>query len=209
LYPRSQHGAERQRYQGKARPHYWSFWWVRRSYSLVYAFITALLHLFLFRFPQRIIPYPSKLPIEPTTPHSIGRAISRQLVLQELDLALHYSTNLLAIEELVAQLRKDHEIHCPEAGYLRISIHQADLSVADECVKLCENVAKEHGRSVDILVSNAGFGKRITDIWLVFSPFCNGSITLLIFLIIGTSRLKSSCLPSISILRLRSSLPKA
>jgi hypothetical protein len=97
----------------------------------------------------------------------IGRAISRQLVLHELDLALHYSTNLLAIEELVAQLRKDHEVNCPEAGYLRISIHQADLSVADECVKLCEGVAKEHGRSVDVLVSNAGFGKRINDIWLV------------------------------------------
>jgi 3-oxoacyl-[acyl-carrier protein] reductase len=65
---------------------------------------------------------------------------------------------------LVAQLRKDHEVNRPEAGYLRISIHQVDLSNSDECIKLCEDVRKEHGRSIDILISNAGRGKRITDI---------------------------------------------
>lgn len=50
---------------------------------------------------------------------------------------------------------------------MRISVHKADLSNSDECIRLCEEVEKEHGRSVDILVSNAGHGKRIPDIWLV------------------------------------------
>lgn len=80
---------------------------------------------------------------------------------------MHYSNNSLAIEELVAQLRKDHEVNRPEAGYLRITTHKADLSNTDEVIGLCEEVKKAHGRGVEILVSNAGRGKRIVDIWWV------------------------------------------
>jgi 3-oxoacyl-[acyl-carrier protein] reductase len=98
-------------------------------------------------------------------PLSIGAACAKQLILHDVDLALTYSSNLLAIEKLVAQLRKDHDVNRPETRQLKISIHKADLSNSDECLKLCEEVQKEHGRSVDILVSNAGHGKRIPDIW--------------------------------------------
>jgi 3-oxoacyl-[acyl-carrier protein] reductase len=45
-----------------------------------------------------------------------------------------------------------------------ITIHQADLASVDATVKLCEDVQKDHQRAVDILVSNAGYGKRIRDV---------------------------------------------
>jgi 3-oxoacyl-[acyl-carrier protein] reductase len=95
----------------------------------------------------------------------IGAAIARQLILQDVDLALHYSSNLLAIEEVVAQLRHEHDVQRPDAGYLRITTHQADLGVSEQVIGLVEEVREAHGRGVDILVSNAGRGKRITDIW--------------------------------------------
>lgn len=95
----------------------------------------------------------------------IGRACARKLVLYDCDLALTYSTNRLAAEELVAQLKHDHETNVTSERYFRVSIHQGDLSKPEMCVKLYEEVRKAHGRPVDILVSNAGYGKRITDIW--------------------------------------------
>ena len=76
-----------------------------------------------------------------------------------------YSTNKLAAEELVAQLKHDRDTNVTSDRYFRVSIHQGDLSKPEMCVKLYEEVRKEHGRPVDILVSNAGYGKRITDIW--------------------------------------------
>lgn len=86
-------------------------------------------------------------------------------MLNDVDLALTYSTNELAITELVAQLRHEHDRERPDAGYLRISVHKADLASADETIALCEEARKAHGRPVEILVSNAGRGKRIRDVW--------------------------------------------
>lgn len=96
---------------------------------------------------------------------SIGRACALKLVRQDVDLALTYSNNKLAIDELVAELRQVHDREIPDAGYLRISTHKVDLANADECIKLCEDVRKEHGKPVQLLISNAGHGKRITNIW--------------------------------------------
>jgi 3-oxoacyl-[acyl-carrier protein] reductase len=98
----------------------------------------------------------------------IGRAIASQLILHDVDLALHYSSNLLAVEELVAQLKHDHETLRPNCErYIRITTHQANLEATDEVVGLVEEVREKQGRGTDILVSNAGYGKRITDIWQV------------------------------------------
>lgn len=72
---------------------------------------------------------------------------------------------MFAIEELVAQLRKEHDCQRPDAGYIRISTHKVDLASVEQTIQLCEDVRKAHGRSVDILISNAGYGKRIRDIW--------------------------------------------
>lgn len=83
----------------------------------------------------------------------------------DCDLALTYSTNKLAVEELVAQLKHDRDTNVTSERYFRASIHQFDLSDPQACVRLCEDVRQQHGRPVDILVSNAGYGKRIPDIW--------------------------------------------
>lgn len=96
----------------------------------------------------------------------IGRAIASQLILHDVDLALHYSSNSLAVEELVAQLRHDHETLRPSCErYIRITTHQANLEATDEVIALMEDVREKQGRGVDVLVSNAGYGKRIVDIW--------------------------------------------
>ena len=96
----------------------------------------------------------------------IGRAVACQLVLHDVDLALHYSSNHLAIEELVAQLKHDHETLKPDSSrFLRITTHQADMGNTEEVVKLVEEVREKQGRGVDVLVSNAGRGVRIGDIW--------------------------------------------
>lgn len=46
----------------------------------------------------------------------------------------------------------------------KISIHGVDLSNVEQTLNFVEEAKKEHGKSIDILIANAGFGKRITDI---------------------------------------------
>lgn len=55
-------------------------------------------------------------------------------------------------------------------------MHRADLASPDETTRLTEEVQKEHGRAVDILVSNAGYGKRIKDVSEI--PLSEFEITL-------------------------------
>ena len=66
----------------------------------------------------------------------------------------------------MAQLRKDYDTLVPDPErFLRITTHQADLSDAAACERVCGEVRAQHGRAVDILVSNAGYGARVPDIW--------------------------------------------
>jgi 3-oxoacyl-[acyl-carrier protein] reductase len=62
----------------------------------------------------------------------------------------------------------------------RISIHQVDLASKEEIAGLFEDIKKEHkGENVDILISNAGYGKRIVDIsYVSFSYFCVSTIKI-------------------------------
>lgn len=60
--------------------------------------------------------------------------------------------------ELVDELRAKH-------ATLRISIHQVDVASADQIQAMYEEIDKAHGQRPDILVSNAGHGKRIPQIW--------------------------------------------
>jgi 3-oxoacyl-[acyl-carrier protein] reductase len=81
---------------------------------------------------------------------------------------LTYSTNRTAIEELVASLRTAGQE--PNKN-LRISIHKVDLASVEEIENLFAEIKEQHQTGVDILVSNAGYGKRIVDISLVpFNP---------------------------------------
>lgn len=82
-------------------------------------------------------------------------------------MALTYSTNQHAIEELVAQLEKEYHEVRPENRFPIITIHQADLASVERTIRLYDDIRKKHGRPVDILISNAGYGRRIPDIWYV------------------------------------------
>ncbi len=80
-----------------------------------------------------------------------------------------YST-LTSVKE--SEQGAEKEISDPKwTEKLRVSIHKVDLGVVEEIQKLFEEAKRDHGgKGVDILVSNAGYGKRIVDISFVF-PF--------------------------------------
>lgn len=92
------------------------------------------------------------------TRHSIGSACARQLAAQGVHLALTYSSSVAAIEALVKEL---HEVH-PD---LRLTTHKVDLASIEQTSSLCPDVVKQHGKVIDILVSNAGYGVRIQNVW--------------------------------------------
>jgi 3-oxoacyl-[acyl-carrier protein] reductase len=102
--------------------------------------------------------------------HSIGAACARDLFSLGAHLALTYSKNLESIQDLVKELSSLPSSSRGEKR--RISIHQVDLASKEDIARLLEEVSKEHGgRAVDILISNAGYGKRIVDISWVSLPF--------------------------------------
>ncbi|KAI9044856.1 SDR family NAD(P)-dependent oxidoreductase [Aspergillus affinis] len=90
----------------------------------------------------------------------IGVACCRQLAQRGVNLALSYATNLGSIHELVAELQSTHA-----ENQLRISIHKVDVGSADQITAMFQEIDKEHGQRPDILISNAGYGKRITNVW--------------------------------------------
>lgn len=47
---------------------------------------------------------------------------------------------------------------------LRISIHQVDVGSGDQIQAMFRDIDAKHGQRPDILVSNAGYGKRIPDV---------------------------------------------
>ncbi|KAJ6116985.1 Short-chain dehydrogenase/reductase SDR [Penicillium capsulatum] len=48
---------------------------------------------------------------------------------------------------------------------LRISIHQVDFGSADQIEAMFQQIDAKHGQRPDILVSNAGYGKRFPNVW--------------------------------------------
>ena len=87
----------------------------------------------------------------------IGAACSRDLFAHGTRLALTYSTNKTSLDKLVADLEEQN------AG-IKISSHQCDVGKASDLERLFDEVKKEHGQHPDILVANAGYGKRISNI---------------------------------------------
>ena len=90
----------------------------------------------------------------------IGAACARQLAAQGVHLALTYSSNLKSCQRLADELTS-----IPENKNLKITIHKADLGNIEETTALCPEVVKQHERAIDILVSNAGYGVRIQNVW--------------------------------------------
>lgn len=89
---------------------------------------------------------------------SIGGACARQLAAEGVNLALTYSTNREKLQELVLELKKSApcDIH--------VSMHKVDLASPVEIEKLLREVKEQHPQPVEILVANAGYGKRIVNI---------------------------------------------
>ena len=98
-------------------------------------------------------------------PNSIGAACARALYLQNVHLALTYSSSedkMLALEEELWALRNNH---APDGTNPVISTHKVDVGSAADLDRLFQSIRDLHGRDgPDILVSNAGYGKRIPDI---------------------------------------------
>ncbi|KAK3304718.1 uncharacterized protein B0T15DRAFT_537390 [Chaetomium strumarium] len=95
----------------------------------------------------------------------IGAACARALYLQGVNLALTYSSNkekILALEEELWVLRNNQD---PSATNPVVSTHKVDVGSADDIQRLFKSIRELHGKDgPEILVSNAGYGKRIPDI---------------------------------------------
>ncbi|KAJ5578434.1 Short-chain dehydrogenase/reductase SDR [Penicillium hispanicum] len=90
----------------------------------------------------------------------IGAACAHQLAQRGAHLALTYSSNLGAMNELVVDLQSKYA-----QKKLRTSIHQVDVGSADQIEAMFREIDAEHGQRPDILISNAGYGKRFPNVW--------------------------------------------
>ncbi|PVH67767.1 3-oxoacyl-reductase [Cadophora sp. DSE1049] len=88
----------------------------------------------------------------------IGGACARDLARHGVHLALTYSKNKESVDVLIKELR------AIDPSLLRISSHQVDMVSATQIQHLFEEIEQQHNTLPDILVSNAGHGKRIPDI---------------------------------------------
>jgi acetoacetyl-CoA reductase/3-oxoacyl-[acyl-carrier protein] reductase len=76
----------------------------------------------------------------------IGAAISRRLAASGVTVAAAYAGNRERAEDLQSELAQSGN---------RISIHQGDVSLAEDCKRVLSEVLDHHGR-IDVLVNNAG-----------------------------------------------------
>ena len=75
-------------------------------------------------------------------------------------MALTYSSNRQAIDELVSSL-----CDSDSTKEVKISIHRVDLEDVQNIENLFKEIQEQHSKPVDILISNAGYGKRIQNVW--------------------------------------------
>lgn len=88
----------------------------------------------------------------------IGASCARDLFDQGVHLALTYSTNKASVDSLIASLQ-------PQDPTRRLSSHRVDVGNPEDIAHLFSEIQSAHHQSgPDILVSNAGHGKRIPDI---------------------------------------------
>ncbi|KAK9234832.1 hypothetical protein V1525DRAFT_435245 [Lipomyces kononenkoae] len=88
----------------------------------------------------------------------IGASCAHNLFAQGAHLALTYSSNKTAIDGLIAELQSQGATH-------RLSSHKVDIGNPDDIQRLFDEIQAFHNQpGPDILISNAGYGKRISDI---------------------------------------------
>lgn len=89
--------------------------------------------------------------------HRIGAGCARKLASSGVNLALTYSSSKEKVDELAGELKTLYE-------GLKISSHKADMGSVDDIERIFKEIKEQHNAPVDILVSNAGYGKRIVDV---------------------------------------------
>ncbi|KAI0441508.1 3-oxoacyl-reductase [Xylaria telfairii] len=89
----------------------------------------------------------------------IGAAVSRDLWAEGCSLALTGFNKFQAVDDLLQELlpKRVHENQ-------KITAYQLDTGDSVALEHLFENVKRDHGHGPDILVSNAGYGKRLPGI---------------------------------------------
>jgi len=91
----------------------------------------------------------------------IGGACARDLYANGVHLALTYSKNKAAVDGLISDLQPATN---GDKSSLRLSSHQVDMGSAEDIQKLFQEIEQIHGHGPDIIISNAGHGKRIPSI---------------------------------------------
>jgi len=72
---------------------------------------------------------------------------------------LTYNSNKAPLDQLVSELQQQ------DGGNSRkITVHQCDVGHEAELNRLYEELTQQHGQGADILVVNAGYGKRVSSI---------------------------------------------
>lgn len=75
-----------------------------------------------------------------------------------------YSSNRAGIDTLVQEIKAKYP-KVDDTTPLRVSVHQVDVGSAEQIQSMFEQIDQEHGQRPDILLSNAGYGKRVTQVW--------------------------------------------
>ncbi|KAL1882334.1 hypothetical protein VTK73DRAFT_1893 [Phialemonium thermophilum] len=90
----------------------------------------------------------------------IGAACARALWAQDVSVALTYHQNADKATSLAEELKSQ-----PNRSHLRVSVHKVDTHDAESINNLFQEIKAAHGQDgPDILVSNAGHGKRVPNI---------------------------------------------
>ncbi|RMJ24326.1 reductase [Aspergillus sp. HF37] len=94
----------------------------------------------------------------------IGAACAHQLAEKGVHLALTYSTSLEGMNRIVDDLKAKYSARIDSANAIRVSTHRVDVASVEQIQDMFSQIDKEHGQRPDILVSNAGYGKRIPNV---------------------------------------------
>lgn len=95
---------------------------------------------------------------------SIGAKCAQHLAQKGIHLALTYSSNRAGIDTVVQEIKANYP-KVDDTTPLRVSVHQVDVASAEQIQGMFEQVDHEHGQRPDILLSNAGYGKRVPQVW--------------------------------------------
>jgi len=89
----------------------------------------------------------------------IGAGCARDLYRNGCHLALTYSKSKSNVDTLISSLQSESS-----SSDLKISSHQVDMASTSDMERLYKEIDAHHGHGPDILVANAGYGKRVPQI---------------------------------------------